>query len=169
MASKPLATKLREKRNRPPADQPWVWFTRELLESDAWRTAPINTRRFVERLMLEHMNHGGTENGNLIATFEDCAKWGIRRESIPLAQDDAVKRGLVYLTERGISAPGAGRKPSRFGLGWLPGRDGTPAPNRWKRYLTSPVPQTVAPQDLKSSTGTGTGNGQERNSDFRPP
>lgn len=27
----------------------------DMLESDAWRTAPINTRRVIERLMLEHM------------------------------------------------------------------------------------------------------------------
>lgn len=65
MGSKPLSIKLREKRNRPPQDEPWIWVSRELLESDAWTTAPIWTIRFVHRVMTEHMNHAGTENGYL--------------------------------------------------------------------------------------------------------
>jgi hypothetical protein len=42
------AEKLKRKRNRPPG--PFVWLTKELLESEAWITAPINTRRVVDRL-----------------------------------------------------------------------------------------------------------------------
>jgi hypothetical protein len=118
MSSK--AKKLLEKRNRPPHGEPWVWLTRELLESDAWRTASKWTRRFVELLMIEHMAHAGTENGRLICTADQCVASGIRRGEVTKAQRDAVARGLVYKSEEGFCSPGRGRKPHRFGLASLP-------------------------------------------------
>jgi hypothetical protein len=125
---------LRTKRNRPPQGEPFIWLTRELLESQAWRTMPIQTRRFVDRVLLEHMAHAGTENGRLIVTADQCVAWGIPRNAVTEAQRDAKRRGLVYLGEQGIWAPRRGRRPNRFGLGWLPGYDGSPAPNNWKAW-----------------------------------
>jgi hypothetical protein len=89
------ADNLRRKRNRPPPDQPWIWLTRELLESEAWRTASIHVRRLIERLLVEHMAHGGTENGRLICTYADLTKAGIRRQRIPDVIRDAIQRGLI--------------------------------------------------------------------------
>jgi hypothetical protein len=82
-----------------------------MMESKAWRTAPLSTRRFVDRLMVEYMNHAGLENGNLICTYTAFADWGIRRNSIKKAQNDAIKRGLIYL-ERGRASPGDDKKPN---------------------------------------------------------
>ena len=146
------AKRLHKKRNGPPKDQPWVWLTRELLESDAWRTAPLNTRRIVDRLILEHMHHAGQENGNLICTYDDFVRYGIRRASIKGALKDAIKRGLVYQSQQGKAAPGlAGRCPNIFGLGWLPGNDASAAHNRWKAYKRGDIHR-----DIYSSTGSGT-------------
>ena len=155
MGSKPLRVKLREKRNRPPEGEPFIWLTRELVESDAWQTAPIWTIRFVFRLMVEHMAHGGCENGNLVCTHRDCYQWGIRKATVRKAQIDAIQRGLVYRTQKGCASTGAGRRPSKFGLGWLPGHDGAPAPNRWKLYIAA---LSVPPQDIKSAPVGGGGN-----------
>jgi len=135
------------KRNRPPG--PFVWLTLELLESEAWQTAPLRTRLFVERLMREHIAHGGVENGRLICTFDDCAVAGIRRNAIKEAQRDAIARGLVYRSAEGRAAAGAGRRPHQFGLGWFPAHDGAAAPNRWKSW-TTPAP-AVYQQDVYSS------------------
>jgi hypothetical protein len=161
LGAKPLATKLREKRNRPPG--PFVWMTVELLESDAWRTAPLATKRFVERLMVEQVRHGGCENGKLIATFDQLEQWGLDRKTIKAAQADAMKRGLVYRTEKGCRAKGAGRRPHKFGLGWLPGSDGSAAPNRWKAWVapapmpkSRPQPKPALAQDIYSSGKNGT-------------
>jgi hypothetical protein len=41
MSSK--ARKLRDQRNQPPEGKPFTWHLREMLESDAWRTQPLNT------------------------------------------------------------------------------------------------------------------------------
>jgi hypothetical protein len=134
MGSKPLHVKLRDKRNHPPQNQPWVWFTREMLESDAWHSAPINTRRVVERVILEHMAHAGTMNGELVVTFADFEKFGIRLGSIAGAIKDAVGRGLIIITQKGRASRGEDRWPSRYALAWLPMRNGAAAPNRWKGW-----------------------------------
>jgi hypothetical protein len=147
MASKLKHVRLREKRNQPPKGEPWIWVTRELLESDAWRTAPLRTRLFIERLMLEDMAHAGTENGQLICTWDDCEVWGIARACIKATQADAINRGLVYRSKQGTASKGPGRRPHRFGLGWRAAHDGSAAPNLWKRW-SAPYPQ----QDIKSSS-----------------
>src|SRR4029079_6150686 len=100
------ADKLRHKRSTPPPEQPWVWFTREMLESEAWSTAPINTRRLVERIILEHMAHAGTENGRLICTYRDFERHGIGKRHIAGAVEDAASRGLIVVTERARHPPG---------------------------------------------------------------
>jgi hypothetical protein len=114
---------LLKKRNQPPG--PFVWHTREFLESEAWRTAPLNTRRFVERLEIERLAHGRLENGNLICTNRDCQKFGIYSDAIPKARSDAIRRGLVYQTQPGVaSLHKRGRKSPRYGLGWVVARTG---------------------------------------------
>ena len=61
----------------PPKGESWVWLTRELVSSPAWRHRSINCVRFIDFLMAEHMNHSGFENGNLIATYDQLVAWGI--------------------------------------------------------------------------------------------
>jgi hypothetical protein len=154
MSSKPLHIKLRDKRNKPPEGASWVWITREVLESEAWRTAPLRTTRFVFRLMVEHLAHGGNENGRLPCTTADCVRWGITKKHVKATQADAIKRGLVYRTEKGRGGGTASiRTPSRFGLGWIGAHDGSSAPNRWKAYkAAAPMPR----QSIDSSTHGGT-------------
>ena len=66
-----MADKLRQKRNSPPQDEPWIWLTREMLGSEAWCSLSRGALRVVCRVMLEHMAHGGTANGNLPVTYAD--------------------------------------------------------------------------------------------------
>jgi hypothetical protein len=154
MGSKPHHVKLRETRNRPPDGEPWVWLTRELLESDAWRSMSRAARLVVERVMIEHMAHAGTENGNLIVTYTDFVKFGVRRESLPTAIADAAARGFITITEKGRASTGVDRWPSRYALGWLPLFDGSPALNRWKAWR---LPRSLPiGGNIESSTGTGT-------------
>ena len=143
---------IREARNRPPADMPWIWFTREMLESDAWRSLSRQARRVIDRVMIEHMAHAGTENGNLAVTYADFVAFGCRREALAHAITEAVATGLLLITEKGRRSAGLDRWPNRFALGWLPLYDGAAAPNRWKAWCKpSPIPGNI-----ESSTGTGT-------------
>jgi hypothetical protein len=131
---------LRIKRNRPPEGEAFIWMTQELLQSDAWRTAPITTRRFVDRVLLEHIAHAGTKNGELIVTYRDLAEWGITQYHRRRAIDDAIARGLIDRTERGRASSGRG-KPSKYAIGWVGRSDGSAPRNRWKAYTARPKPR----------------------------
>ena len=117
-------------------------------QSDAWRTAPILTRRVIERIAVEHMNHGGTENGRLAVTYTNFVEWGISRRLISKALADAIARGLIYRTERGVRSAGDQRRPSRYGLGWLPGHDASASRNRWRAWAPASSGKGRAPPTL---------------------
>jgi hypothetical protein len=116
------------KANRPPAGEPWAWLTRDLLASDAWRSQGINTRRFIDFLLLEHMSKGGGENGNLKAPRRQLEEFGIGARFISDAISDAEVLGLVHCQRGGM------RIATTYRLGWLPHRDGTPATDKWRNY-----------------------------------
>jgi hypothetical protein len=88
----------------------------------------------VFRVALEHMAHGGTENGNLVVTYDDFERAGIRRMSIKQALAEVTGTGLVLITERGRPSVGVDRWPTRYALGWLPLHDGSAPSNRWKAW-----------------------------------
>ena len=122
----------RKKRNGPPRNTAWIWLTVDMLESEAWAAMPNAARRVVDRIAIEHMQHSGTENGNLIVTHEDFYRFGIRRNSITKAIQAARQLGFIDLTSKGVRSHGIARRPNRFALAWLPHADGRPASNRWK-------------------------------------
>lgn len=88
---------------RPPAGEPFVCLTRELACSPAWRGQSHHCWRFVNFLMVEHMEHGGGENGNLAAPFSQLEKL-IGRRYIAEAIREAEARRLVEVMRGGLRA-----------------------------------------------------------------
>jgi len=122
---------------RAPEGEPWAWLTRELLTSDAWKGLGINGRRLIDFLLIDHMNHAGTENGNLMATYDQLVKFGFSRRKIGAAIEEAEKLGLIRC-KRGWK-----RRPSTYRLTFYPNRDRNPPTNEWKNYqriIESAVP-----------------------------
>jgi len=124
--------------NRPPAGQAWVWLTRELLCSDAWRSLSGNGRRFIDFLLLEHMRKGGKDNGKLKAPYRQLVAFGIGSRLLPSYIREAEDLGLVDCYRGGM------RVATGYAIGWFPLHDGTPATNRWKHYRNSDL--TMLPQ-----------------------
>ena len=125
-----------EVQNRPPKDAPWCWFTREMLESPAWRSLSNAAYKVIFRIAIEHMSHAGRENGNLIVTYEDFRSYGIRRSSISAAIREAETLGFIQVTERGRGGNAEFRRASKYALGTLPLSDGTLCGNIWRRFKT---------------------------------
>lgn len=114
----------------PPKDKPWTWVTRELLCSPAWRAQSTNCRRLMDFLMVEHINHAGTENGKLMATHLQLEAYGLTRNCIADAILEARFLGLVRFDRGGRW--GLTKLPSIFRLTFYTDRDGVPATNEWK-------------------------------------
>jgi hypothetical protein len=128
--------KFRE-RNRPPAGQPFIWLTRDILESSAYQTLSLNGHKVIARLALEHMAHGGGRNGQLRVTYSDFERFGIRRRSIRSALAEVEVLGFVFRTQDGKRAWGEfGGSAAEYRLTWLPASDGTKATNEWHRHTT---------------------------------
>lgn len=66
----------------------------------------------------EHLSHGGQENGNLIATYDQLVVEGIRRSSIRKAFRKLEECGLVRRTDGG-----AMREIARYEVTFLPTTD----------------------------------------------
>ncbi len=112
---------------KPPGQ--FVWLTAELLESPAWCGLSANGRRLIDRLMIEHLSHGGIENGRLPVTHKDLEEYGLSRNCIRYAIDEAEAFGLIRF-KRGGRWGGANR-PSVYRLTWLGNADAGPT-NEWK-------------------------------------
>ena len=99
--------------------EPWVWETRELLASAAWRAQSINCMRLIDFLKIEHMANGGAANGKLKAPRRQLADFGIGEHFISDAINEAEALGLIDVSR------GQRRRASTYTLNWLPLHDGT--------------------------------------------
>lgn len=110
----------------------FVTHSLEMRRSPAWRALPDNARRVLDRLEVEHMTSGATLNGALICTYDDFAKAGIRRASVPLALRQAEALGFV-VRQKGYRTSGDVRAPSLYRLTYVFGVGKSPDPsNDWR-------------------------------------
>jgi hypothetical protein len=171
MSRKRKSTTSAKRANRPPRDSTWVWATQEMMESPAWHAInTLSARRVLDCIQREHMNHGGTENGNLIVTYADFIKHGVRKKSITSAIAVLEALGWIDITSPGKQAVEGERYPARYALTWLEQPSlGKPATNRW-RYITTPaaaravVKQALDRREAKRDQSAARGRkGQKRN------
>jgi len=135
------------KAQRPPAGEPWVWHTRELLASDAWRSLSINARRFVDFLLIEHMGHGGKNNGKLKAPYKQLQAFGIGAHQATAAICEAEDLGVVDCHRGGM------RVATLYAIGWLPQHDGRPAADRWRCYCNPAAAPKIRNLPVKQQAG----------------
>ncbi len=125
---------------KPPKGEPWVWLTRELLTSAAWRGLSVNGRRLMDFLLVEHMNHAALCNGELCATYDQLAEYGLTRCIIPSAIRECEELGLIHVEHGGRW--NMTNQPSRFRLTFYAyDVDGIcqPSTNEWKRKTRESV------------------------------
>lgn len=116
---------------------PFVAIPAEVVRSDAFRTLGIHSRRVLDALLIEHVNHRLTENGRLIATYDQLEKdYGVPRRKIAHAIRDLEERGLIERTAVGCGNRLHGqRSPSRYRLTFLHSLpDRIYASNKWRQY-----------------------------------
>jgi hypothetical protein len=126
---------LRE-RNAVPKGEQFTWATASMKASPAWRAMPLVARQIVDRIELEHCSHAGRENGRLPVTYEDFAKYGVRRNSIRDGIRIAEALGWIDVVHRGHRGAADVRMAARYALTWVDRYDGAPRSNRWKRFQT---------------------------------
>jgi hypothetical protein len=125
----------------PPDGEAWVWHTATLLRSAAWRGKSVPLGNLIEFLEIEHLQHGGAENGSLVALYADLVRFGIGRRHIAPAIKEGERRGLIAITQAGRSMEDGKHLPSRYRLTYLPTRkiagkaiEWAAPTNEWRRF-----------------------------------
>ena len=98
-----------------------------MLTSDVFRSLRLADLRILQRLEVEHVSHGGKQNGDLRCAYADFVEYGERRASIPEGIRRLVRGGFLVVTEQGRQSYGDLRIPSRYRVTYLP----TFADGRW--------------------------------------
>jgi hypothetical protein len=94
----------------------------EMVTSPAYRALSLSGHRVLARIEIEHMHHGGVENGKLPVTFDNFEAYGISEKSVAPALREVQALGFVRITERGRpSKSDFGRHPNQFELTYLNG------------------------------------------------
>ena len=135
-----------------PAGMQFVQLTVELLRSPAWRCRSINCARLIDFLMIEHLQHSGTANGDLRATYNQLVAFGIRRASIRPAIDQGEQLGLVEC-HREPRLTFTDDYPLRFRLTFLPDKV---INERKQAYYGSPTDEWRKITGEKAAEITGT-------------
>ena len=109
--------------------------TIEMIKSPAWCVLSLSARRVLDRIEIEHADHGGYDNGRLPVTYDDFERYGIHRHSIAAAIRETVALGFTEITERGRAGNAEFRSPHKFRLTYLPVRRAPPT-HEWQRIKT---------------------------------
>ena len=114
----------------PPQDESWIWLTTELLCSDAWRSMSINCSKLIFRLLIEHSNHAGRENGRLLSTYGQLQNYGLTRNKIRAVIVEAEFLGLIkHRRGRKVEAL---NQPNSYRLTFYADDENGYATNEWK-------------------------------------
>lgn len=132
--SRTAATKaraMRQENTKPPTDQgPWIALTRDFLASPALWSLSITARRILDRVILEHLEHGGVENGRLVCPYSDFERVGASRNLVADALDELTAKGLIRV-QRGRAGDGTPHA-NLYRLTFTGSFDGLAATNEWK-------------------------------------
>jgi len=103
-------------------DGQFAAHTIEMIKSPAWSVLSLSARRVLDRIEIEHADHGGNDNGRLPVTYDDFERYGIHRHAIAAAIRETVALGFTEITERGRAGNAEFRSPHKFRLTYFPVR-----------------------------------------------
>lgn len=124
----------------PPEGVAWVWHTIELRSSPAWKARSNQLALLLELLELEHLRHGGAENGHLKQTFNQIASGGLSRKFIAATIEEGEALGLIE-AQRGARKSSTESHMTAFRLTYLPAKVTDQSYQNGKPYYTAPSDQ----------------------------
>jgi hypothetical protein len=101
----------------------FVAHPRQMIESMAWRVLSLAARKALERIEIEHMDHGGAENGKLPVTYADFERWDVHPNFVAPALRELVALGFIEIVKRGSRAAAGTRQASEYRLTFRPAWD----------------------------------------------
>lgn len=144
-----LASSKARQHQRP--DGPFVWVTKEMLESPAWAALSGSGLKALFRIALEHIGHGGTLNGELPVTHRNLRDAGISAGNVlpTIAEIEAL--GFVRRTSAGRTTWGEDKgAPSTYRLTWIGDCHNAAPTNDWRKLKTVEAANLAAMEARKA-------------------
>lgn len=145
------------KRRSGSLDGPFIAHRREMLSSYAFAALSLAARRCLDRLEVEHMNHAGRENGNLIVTYADFEAFGIRRSSVSAAIRELEALGFIEITFKGRGGNAEFRKASKYRITHQAAKGQVDPTDEWRNSVVAPRNIDSRPENGSGSVGPKTG------------
>lgn len=83
------------------------------------RVLSLAAHQLLMRIEVEHLSHGGAENGRLPVTYHQFEVWGVRRHSVAGAIRELAAPGIIEITQHGYSGAGDVRAPNLYRLTYV--------------------------------------------------
>lgn len=119
-------------------DEGFIGEPMSLLESPGYRALNFPALKILGFLKLEHVRHGGTENGRLMAPYRQLEALGISARKIKPALVMLEAFGIIALTSNG-SRMGGRPNAATYALTWLPTCDGLMPTETYKNVSAASV------------------------------
>ena len=121
-------------------DGQWIAHRVDMVRSPAFRGLGFVARRILDRIEIEHAEHGGKDNGRLPCTYDDFARWGIRRKSIADGLRELEAFGFIEIVQRGRMAAAGFHIPSHYRLTYLHTKTARPS-DEWAKVTDDDIRQ----------------------------
>jgi hypothetical protein len=122
-------------KSRNPIGENWISYPRSMLESPAMRALTLSAIRVMHRLEIEHMAHGGAENGRLIVTHDQFVEAGVHHNAVAPAIRELVALGFIEITEKGCAGNESQRRPHRFRLTYVNMKTREEPSHEWRNVI----------------------------------
>jgi hypothetical protein len=126
----------RSKKWQPEA--PFIPHSKTFRESYAFRLLSTPAKRVLEFLELEHLAHGGAENGRLAAPYSQLIAFGLSSRDIPNAIREVVALGLVARSNQTFRLGGKNIM-SLYRLTYLPDCEGNKPTDDWRHVTQADI------------------------------
>jgi hypothetical protein len=105
-----------KRRNAKSIDEKFVAHRMSMLESPAYMVLSRASHQLLARIEIEHMRHGGAENGSLTVTYTNFESYRIHRHAIAPAIRECEALGFIEITEHGRAGNRDSRRANKYRL-----------------------------------------------------
>jgi hypothetical protein len=124
--------------SRHECEQPFAQLPLSLLGGVVLNALSIMARRVLDRLIAEHLKHGGRDNGRLHVSYRQLAQWTRANDgNIPPALAELVDLGLLVITHGERVAGSSKVAPNVYRLTFFPDHEDAASTDEWRRWEPS--------------------------------
>lgn len=119
-------------------EAPFILLPLNFLESYAYRALSAPARKILDFLFIEHLRHGGNENGNLAAPYSQLANFKISSRDIPKAFAMLEAFGIITRLNEYNKINGR-YNTGRYFIDLFPDREGNLPNYAWKKITPKEI------------------------------